>query len=58
MKKEPLFNLLNKYYSTIPIAGGIGYEALNSEDETPKYQDGGSLNNIRNILNNMYNKYE
>ena len=23
-----------------------------------KYQDGGNLNNIRNILNNMYNRYE
>ena len=52
MRKESLFNLLNKYYSTIPIAGGIGYEALNSEDETPKYQNGGVTDREIQVLKN------
>ena len=52
MRKEPLFNLLNKYYSTIPIAGGIGYGALNSEDETQKYQDGGIIDRETQVLKN------
>ena len=39
--KKDILNTLNQAWSVIPIAGGIGYEALNSEDETPKYQNGG-----------------
>ncbi len=41
--KHDALDVLNQAWSVIPIAGGIGYEALNSEDETPKYQNGGII---------------
>ena len=41
--KKDILNTLNQAWSVIPIAGSIGYEALNSEDETPKYQNGGVI---------------
>lgn len=50
--KHDALDVLNKAWSVIPIAGGIGYEALNSEDETPKYQNGGVTDREIQVLKN------
>ena len=61
--KHDVLDVLNKAWGIVPAIGGsavIGHELSNSKDSNnsqPSYQDGGSLNNIRNILNNIYMNY-